>query len=250
MTRVCAIGNSHLAAIMLGWKKIVDEFPGVQMSFFAAGRSRIRDLAVSDRTLVPTSNALRRALAATNSQPNIGGDYDAYLVCGLLFGLARALQPLRKYRAASQARDDRIPLSDDCFEKCLRGLLRDTLAMATVGKVRQIASAPIILIPEPLPALGGEGVLSLDRIEANGDDATVARQFDEACLEVAHEANVRLVRQPDATKASPLRTHPDYSRGSRKLGGDLNATYDEGESRHMNEWYGSVMLRQALEPLA
>lgn len=248
MTRICAIGNSHLAALMLGWKAIADEFPDVEISFFAAGRSLLRDLAVSQGKLIPASNALRRAFAATNSRPRIGGRYDAYLLCGLLFGLASALQPLRSFRADSHARDDRIPISDRCFEQALRGLLRETLALEIVAKLRQITRAPIVLVREPLPALGGEGVLSLSRIEANRDDGTVARQFDDASLAVADEANVRLVSQPEATKATPLRTNPDYARGSVILSGTLDAAHHEGESRHMNERYGSVMLRLVLEP--
>lgn len=249
MTRICAIGNSHLAAMILGWKAINGEFPDIEISFFAAGRSLLRSLAVSQGKLIPASNALRRAFAATKSGPRIGGRYDAYLLCGLLFGLASAIQPLRNFRADSHARDDRIPISDRCFEEAIRGLLRDTLALETVGKLRQITHAPIVLVREPLPALGGEGVLSLNRIEANDDDGLVSRQFDDACLAVADEAKIRLVHQPEATKASPLRTSPEYARGSVILSGDLDAAHQEGESRHMNAQYGSVMLRLVLESL-
>ena len=36
MTRICVLGNSHAAAIALGWKTLQADYPGVSLTFFAA----------------------------------------------------------------------------------------------------------------------------------------------------------------------------------------------------------------------
>jgi hypothetical protein len=54
MTRICAIGDSHIAALMLGWKQIECEYPGTQFTFFGAPDTEMGNLSVSLGSLVPT----------------------------------------------------------------------------------------------------------------------------------------------------------------------------------------------------
>ena len=247
MTRICAIGNSHLAALMLGWQGIAKEYPGVEISFFAARGDLLGDLAVHKGRLVPRSRQLRRALKKTHERPRINGIYDAYLLGGLDFSLLWVASICKNFRSEAHKRDARIPLSDRCFARLLRDKLRESLAMKTATKLREITSAPIFLIPEPFPAAGGAGVKIVAGIEANGDDKSFASLFEQACFEAAGDLNLTLVMQPEFTRSTPLRTNCELSRGSTKLTGGLAVAHREGESLHMNESYGSIMLRQAFD---
>lgn len=83
----------------------------------------------------------------------------------------------------------------------------------------------------------------------------IADQLESACRDVAAESDIRLLLQPAFTKAGPLRTRSEYSRGSLLMRDGLlrrgiAIPHPDDEVTHMNEQYGCVMLRLALDQLA
>lgn len=226
--------------------------PGVEISFFGAPGRLIRHLSVVRQKLVPRDEELRLSLRASGARTKIDRNYDAYLVAGLDFGWKSSLEPYRDYRAESHSRDNRIPISDCCFAQTLRARLRSTIVAKTIAKIRKISSAPIGLIPVPLPtptdpAAAWDELLQL--IEQNRDDGIVADQLDRALLDAARDLDAASIVQPEFTRASPLRTHGAYSRGALKPNGLPFSAGGKGENHHMNAQYGEVVLRLALKNL-
>lgn len=241
---ICVIGNSHLAAVMLGWKQIQSKHPGVEFTFFGAPGSHMQRLRVSERSLIPKSPKLLEFMTRTSSKREISGDYDYYVVCGLQFRVFKADHLFSRYRSESHARDERIPLSDDCFFRTLYAQLSDCEAGKTIVKLKKITSSPIVMMPQPMCAEGYTEIEWLTRAESNRDDRSIAKFFDQACRKFGEELGVRVVVQPEVTKSRHLRTKAIYSRGACKL--RAGATSEGQDFFHMNADFGAVMIRQAL----
>jgi hypothetical protein len=247
--KICIIGNSHIAAIALGWKQIESEYPGIQITFFGAPGTKLKELIVSQGSLVPATTELRKIFRRMSMNTEIGDNFQYFLICALQFGFFRVLPLYNKYRAEGFAKDNRIPISDDCFGKSLDGCLRKTLAVETVLKLRQITSAPIGLIPEPLPS---EGAMfgRIGRSKHRGEEKSVAKFLREASGRVARDLKIKVVSQAASTKSTALHTKRIYSSGAIRLAGGLTKAHPDGELYHMNAEYGSLMLREAFARLA
>lgn len=241
---ICVIGNSHIAAIMLGWKQIEAEHPGITFTFFGAPGTLMEELRAEGRRLVPKTAELRDFLARTTSKPEISGDYECYVVCGLDFKIGVLRPLLARYRGESQTIDARTPLSDECFVQSLCGSLSACPAVKIIDRVKGITAAPVVLVPQALHAESAP-FKWLSKAEADGEDSTIANYFWRACRKIGADLGVSVVLQPEYTKASPLRTKSAYSEGSIRLGSD--AVHRKNEPFHMNSAYGVAIIRELLE---
>jgi len=248
MTRICVIGNSHIAALMLGWKQMECDYPSTRFTFFGAPGTQMRNLKISPGSLVPTTAELREHIMRTGSNAEIKGDYDIFLICGLQFNAVQIAPLYAEYRAEAFAKDSRTPISDECFVRSLQGCLGGTLAVKTITKLHQVTSAPIALIPQPFPGEMVNGSLLFGNVRDNRSGESIAKLFDTACRRLARDLDVQIVFQPEFTKSGPLHTKAAYSAGSIKFG-DLNTKLPKHESMHMNVDYGVVMLREVLSSL-
>jgi len=246
MMSVCLIGDSHIGALLLGWRTIRDEFPEVQITPFGAPRDLVGELNVSDGRLVCPDTRLRRHFARLSGGADaITGDYDRYLVCGVGWGIRFLLAAIGKFRSEDQVTDDRIPLSEDCYARAMAGLLRDSLSMQTVTKLRQITSRPIGVIPVPMP---GEAARSpiYKRLCDSGDAQKIASHFMSAAMIVAKEAGAEFLQQPPETLSNPIQTLLFYKRDAVRLFvGNLDTEHGEKDYQHMNAAYGELVLRAA-----
>lgn len=245
VARICVIGDSHISALVLGWRQIESKYPAVSLAFYGAPGELMRDLAVGPTSLTAARTALGKFLAMGDPRREIPGNSDHYIVCGLGMRLLH-VRPLAKFRTEEMSGRVRIPISDACFVRCLQGRFRQTAAVETIGKLRKLTTAPIALMPQPHPS--AEGSWSwLDRIERHREDAIIANLFDRACNELARELAIQLVLQPEFTKSRPLRTEPAYSMGSMMLNGKMSMAHPRGEASHMNADYGAAVLHALLE---
>jgi hypothetical protein len=248
MTRICAIGNSHLAALKLGWDSIAHEFNGVKLIFVGAGGDLVGDLKVEDGCLVPSTASLRQFMedlsgGLSKIDP---GSFDGFLVCGLEFSVLKVMYVADKFRAEAHAKDERHPVSDECFYLASVGCLRTSLMVQTLTKLRRITEKPIAVLPAPMCSDEDQRPI-WQRAEANGDDAKLAEIFASAAQHLATELNFRLFPQPSHTLASSLRTKRIYRQGSIRLSRGSNKIESaQGDYRHMNGEYGAAALREAL----
>ena len=239
--RVCVIGDSHTAALKAGWTSIAGEFARADLTFFAARRELLVNLAVQDGALVPTDPRLRRAFkeragGATRIEPR----FDSYILCGMGSGVKAVLPLLSRHRPATIAPDGRQGLSNACYAACMARVLGLTPMMWLLGLLRQISGAPAALVATPASAPR----LAFAMLAQRGEDAALVSLYTSAFESLAGPLGARFLAQPRETlHKSVLSTDPVYFRGSEHLAGD------EDDQSHANAEYGAIVLRRALTAL-
>jgi hypothetical protein len=237
---ICVIGDSHTAALKAGWTSIAGEFPDADLTFFAARRELLVNLAVQDGALVPTDPRLRRAFKErTGGSTRIEPRFGSYILCGLGSGVKSVLPLLAHHRPATIAPDGRQALSNACYAACMARLLALTPMMWLLGLLRQISDAPAALVATPASAPR----LALGML-AEREDAALVALYIRAFESLAGPLGARFLAQPRETlHKSVLSTDPVYFRGGEHLAGD------EDDQSHANAEYGAIVLRRALAAL-
>ncbi|HWA90308.1 MAG TPA: hypothetical protein VG889_09755 [Rhizomicrobium sp.] len=242
MTRVCFIGDSHTAAMRLGWETVAQDFPKIKIAFYAAHRVRWVDLAVEDGRLVPQSEELTRLMRRLVSEPVIAPDYDHYILCGMDYSIFYAMNRLMSFRSEDQLADNRTPLSSECYLRAMTGCLRDTINMQVARKVRAITARPITIVPGP--RISDANDLKLyPRLEQTGDAARIAGYFAAACATLCSEIDAQVLEQPARTLRDPIRTLAVYAKDAPREFDEVPRPDGWKDYQHMNAEYGALALR-------
>ena len=79
--KICLIGNSHLAALKMGWPEIAQDLPDVQPAFFGARGAMMARLRVRGDRLVAKTAALAEQMSFVSGGLTeiVPGDYDAII---------------------------------------------------------------------------------------------------------------------------------------------------------------------------
>ena len=265
MKTLCVIGNSHIAAIRLGWLAISHEYPDTEVIFFGAPGNKAENMEIVGGRLAAKNEEAVKWFKKFSGRSSISGQYDAYAICDLGIKIKLALDFCSIYRSEGQAVDDRIPISESCLHAALLGSLRNTFAVATITKLRQITDAPIALIPAPMRSIEHPDP-TRKKFEQNGEDILIAGAFGTALCLLAKELNLRLFHTPGAVLSSPFRTKSIYTRARSFIESDMSATigsigmdlimddrprtdFVDEDYGHMNGRYGAIILRPVLKNL-
>lgn len=238
MTRVCLIGDSHLAALHLGWKTLAAEFPNVEATFLASPSKSMQHLAVADGTLVPGSEELAHHFARTAHVPAIDGTYDLYVVYCLQCSVRHCIGVRKAFRERKTTGN---------LEGAVPDLIGATVGGRTLRLMREITNKPTVLMPGPMIAerLCADMWAELRR---SGDDARLAAFFHRSCREFAESAGAQFLPQPAETLASPLHTRDEYAAGQARF--SKSGKTFEGDGVHMNPAYGAAIMRQLMAVIA
>jgi hypothetical protein len=243
MRRICVIGDSHVAALKLGWEALRAELPGLQLDFYAAPKPHMGGFAVEDGKLIATTATLKKFLEQTaEGRFSIDGSYALYLVCGIGAGIETVVPAVKKLLTGDFETGEEDP--DDQARRAFARLLRDAEASVFLEKVRAITEAPVALIAKPF---GSAGVLA-KMLRAAGEDRRVVDLYEQAFDRVLRKrSRARFLSQPAETLGdSPLATAEQFFRQPARL-----AVQDaEGDGRHANGDYGAIVLRSALTRMA
>ncbi len=236
MPKVCIVGDSHVAALNLGWPQIKADFPGTTITCFAANQTLYDGLVVADGTLLATAPELiERYEYTSRGQRAIAGDYDLYLVCGLKLAPQQAFIARKEYWSRhggaipATAFEHEIP---DAIASELRG----STAARTLAKLRAITQAPtgVIAIPRPHsfdePEPTTRAMVRRSRLLADA--------FEAACRRVAEEHGAVFLPQPAETL-----TEDDAMESKVEFAARPKEDPDRG---HKNAAYGAIILRHAL----
>lgn len=240
------IGDSHAAALKIGWTAIQREFPETQLVFFASGANSMQGLTVSAGYLIPSEPVLRqRIVQSSGGREAIANDFAGYILCGLGFAPARAVHLSEAYRVESSYRDSRCPISDECFQYAVEGILRRSLATETLLKLREITPAPIAVIASPMRSETDPYPIFPvpEQAQESGHENQIAALFVSAAYRVAQELDFKFFPQPTITLKSPLYTRELYSRAANIK---PHETVLDSHHIHMNGKYGSEVLRSIL----
>ncbi len=225
--RVCIIGNSHVAALKLGWDALAPDHPDVEIVFFAQRGNHMSDLRVDGDVLIPTTPTLASGMTFTSGGREVidPADYDRIIV----YGLDASAYFLETGRA----------ISHQCRIAAIEDLLASTMAFGVVGKLRMVTDAHLFVGHVPLPAA--------DTVR----HCAYPVEYVAGCEAVNHlfcgPMNVRFLNQPLETIVNDVRTHPDFSVGSRKLAiGDKTdlELHDQEDRWHMNRRFGMLWLER------
>ncbi|HEY1707539.1 MAG TPA: hypothetical protein VGG10_04700 [Rhizomicrobium sp.] len=246
MTKICLIGDSHVGALQSGWLAMKHAFPEIELTTFGAPRTVFAGLDVLDGVLVPATEKLSAYFRhTTGGQVTIENSYDRYLVCGISWAIRFLLPSLAKFRAEDHVKSKRVPLSSDCYAHVVLGLMRNSLSMQVLTKLRQITDRPVTMIPAPMPSERIPAPIYAS-LCASGDAGKIAAQFNAAAALLAGECNAGFLEQPMETLSNPLQSLYLYKRGSvRTFGGNLDIEQGEDDYQHMNAAYGEIVLRAA-----
>ncbi|MBV9991545.1 MAG: hypothetical protein JOZ72_09650 [Alphaproteobacteria bacterium] len=241
MTKVCLIGNSHVAALKLGWPRIQARFPTMDLVFFASAGLSIT-FEVQDGKLVCPDPRIRKRLALTSGgEGDIEPVYDVYVLCGLELSSMRAF---RAYAAKRRAEKAAVGRTVEDLVAAMEPALRDTIAIEVAAKLRALTEAPMFMIATPLPA-HERHVEFWDRLKALEMEATVAQSYHLACKNVAGEHEAIFLPQPAQTVGENGLT----TRNRFYLLKPDQVAAEKSLHTHMNPDYGAIVLRDALEKI-
>lgn len=243
MIRIALLGNSHLFCWKRAWNSLGKAYPDVELVFFAARGTQLECGEPQGDRLVFKNEEVARWIETTSGgrRELVPADYDALCVVGLGCGVRTVTGLYSRWRADShKGEEGRFQLvSDACFQDTVSDRLKASVAMALVGKLRQITDKVIWLAPTPAPS---EIILTLDKspegIEVAAaaiDGPSLRAAYDEACRSLAAE-NLILLEQPKATLASPLLSKDEY-----RL-----PTWTKPDVDHLNDAYGKIVIREFL----
>src|ERR1700726_4363476 len=138
--RVCVIGNSHVAALKLGWTQVRTTYPKVEITFFAHAGLFINYLKLEDSCLVPTTEDLRKAIAFTSGgQDRIRPEaFDCFLIYALTAKPAFA-RSSQFYSAA-------------CVKALANNLVANTASTRLLRELKEITAKRIHVGHDPLLA--------------------------------------------------------------------------------------------------
>jgi len=243
MIRIALLGNSHLENWKRAWNSLGRAYPNVDLVFFAAPGEQLECCEPQGDRLVFKSEDVARWVEITSGgrRELVAADYDVFCVVGLDFGVRAVTLLYSRWRADThKGEEGRFQLvSDACFQDILCDRLKASLAMALVGRLRQITDKAIWLAPQPAPS---EIILTLDNFPeglemaaAATDAPSLRAAYEEACRRLAAE-NVIVLEQPEATLASPILSKKEYRRRNRK----------SPDWMHLNDAYGKIAIRAFL----
>ncbi|QYK43123.1 MAG: hypothetical protein KF887_08525 [Paracoccaceae bacterium] len=267
MMRIVVVGNSHAAAIRMGWDLVAAEFPEVSLTFLAAPRAVFETFAhdgkgrfglVDPGGLTPNMRKVVESLsgaegAALTVDPRA---FDHVLIVGPEWGEFSLFAMLAHFGIDGVLDHPGAPrLSAPAFAAFCDDLVRQSLAVRMAGL---LAGHRVAVMPRPRrselglgsDAAGEETVVP--RLPAGLDPAGVERGFDlhaDRLSAALGRLGATLVRQPAATVGTRHLSRAEYSVG-RKVIERRGVTTETLDTVPMNADYGALCLRGWLAGLA
>jgi hypothetical protein len=239
MPKICVIGDSHVAALTLGWRTIKGEFPGTVFAWFAANQTLYDGLVREGGTLVATTPELIERFEYTSQgSRTIAGDCDLYLVCGLRLAPQDAFVARKEYWSRHGAIPPKAFKTE--IPDAIEAGLRQSQAARALAMLRAITQAPIGVIAIPRPHNFEEPQDATPPIVRR--NRLLADAFETACRRIAEAHDAVFLPQPAETLV------PHNAMASLSV---FAARPKEDPDRgHKNAAYGAIVLADALRAMA
>jgi hypothetical protein len=210
--------------------------PGVEIDFFGAPGLYFAQWKKVDGGIWPEDPRADNSFKMTSGGLSaISGDYDAYFIIGMGFGLYNLFRIKNGHRTRTTFNPRRHQLiSDACLRRCAQGMTIWQVATATA--LRAQSSAPVSLMPNPLP--GASRMADFLR-----DDGAFLAEIADVIAEVAAGLAFPVLAQPPQTVVGRHFTDAIFARRSCGLEGEAHA---EDDFVHMNAEFGAAVLAAVL----
>jgi hypothetical protein len=256
--RLCAIGNSHLAALRSGWGLCAAVHPAMQVTWFGAmwdgiaqlrrvgGALRADHVPKVEATLAWTSGGLRQVVFE---------DYDAFLLVGLglsFTSLAR-LYGANRTLSQSKALPFKRLLSEAAFEAASKGLVHGSPSLTLACVIREATMKPLLLVPDPRPseaAANGPEAALWRHLASYANGGNLLARFAAQAQNAAKSVNAVFVPQPPETCANPPFTHDRLRRGAVRMKPSGDTLFEETDVGHMGPEYGVSVINSVVVALS
>jgi len=248
MTRVCFVGNSHLACIKMGWDTTADQYSELKVSFFGAPANGLTWMRPANGGYLVSENDILTAnlMALWGTDRFRPDDYDVLCLVGMGMLISVVGHLYRDYRSSVHRNRHgtfRL-LSPDCFQAAANGLVAKTRSARLFRQIRVVSQRPVVFAAQPArrPIVPDRYKPSaeLKRTLASGDDSALHDVFANAIQQLS--ANVYFLPQPEETRLNLFFSKAEYSKGSRQLESTFSE-HENDETNHMNSAYGALVVR-------
>lgn len=224
MKHICIVSDSSVNSIRNGWPLVESAYPDCKLTYFAAARGNMVTLEVAgDRVISRDPHCAQRMRVSSKGLDGIRDEYDCFMLFALAFNFNFVVNVYMAHWFESENPDERVPISDACFECAVEDSLRGSISVATVQKLRHISQAPIAVWPTPMRCRLLSAMLK--RMNESGAGLTIKEMTEGVAKRLAGEYGFRLFLQPDHTMSSPLITDPIYARVPGSTDGHMNAAF-------------------------
>jgi len=226
--RICLMGDSQLGALKMGWRSVAQQFPEIEITFFAGQNADWSGIQIVDGRLAPGSEKLREAFKrSTRGLEEIDASYDAYVLCGFKLVIS---YPLRLWTYHEQA-------DWNAYQTAVSHYVRNTLFAKVLAKLRKITDAPVIMLAGPhQPNAYCKASPLLDNEMA----AKLNANFIRECESLAAAHNARLITQSEETLApNGVTTQMKFAY--------VPTDPDRLDFRHCNAEYGAIAMPHILK---
>lgn len=253
MTKLCLIGNSHLAAIKLAWDDVAQQphYRHMEMDFFSSPQNSIGELAYSDNRLMPTTPAMKKMLMLTSGGKesiDLAG-YDCFLLYGLTLNAKNLYMLLQKHMPFSfNIANGAQCISRHLFSEVVFYRMQSFLAITMARRLTGYTSRPIYscLAPHPAEKIRHTDTPVWSQIEGEDNFRMMADTLDQGIART-NGHGFTLFRQPDHTVVDSIFTANEFSTDApRGLYKNFENGYSEDDTLHMNKNYGRALLDHAL----
>jgi hypothetical protein len=250
--RIYFVGNSHLAAIKLGWDVAGAQYPSVQPVFYGASKRQMDSVTFEAGALVPTSEVVAEEIAKVSGGVTSVHLDDADLVClvGLQFGFLNLLRLIHRFRTHSMvplAKQSRL-ISRACLQQTYRERLEASIALKLARSIKSESAVPLLLVESPIPSTDLIQTDPWMNIPGEQAKSTIAEAFSiyrRIVSELGTSEGIRIVSQPPETIGRDGLSRVEFTRGSLRL--ESQERHSDGDFSHMNQDYGARILDEILK---
>lgn len=221
--KIAFIGNSHLAAVKLGWDNVGSEYPHLSPLFFGAPALRLDGLVADNKKLIPANSRLSKELELTSGGLN-EIDFTVFNAV-FLIGLNWSWMHFPSSTYSSALRNAWVLPN---FEQSLCGRM--------YHKVAALTDRPIYIIHKPL------------NCARPNEDRTVGPPYSQRFHETERamrDVKAKLLSQPSETIEDDRFTAHAYGIGGVGLGGFDGTHYrikGVEDYTHMNGAFGKKLI--------
>lgn len=244
MTRICIVGNSHVAALKLGWDKIAADHPDQQITFFGVPGRWLRQLELGEGTVTPKAGKHKRSFERLSGGMDTikVSDFDLFVVVGLELSVFRWVNFYKQNRQHPFNLDLGTPqiLDADTFDLCRGNIFKGTSGDVVYQALKSVGARRVMVCPQPFPSplIEQKDAFFAEMMAVEGADRLAEAYRTDMAR--AYDAQA-LIWQPEDTQDGPLMTGQAWSQGSLRI--NLNAAHGEEDYQHMNADYGQRIIQ-------
>lgn len=245
--RGCVIGNSHVAALKLGWQAVKADYPEIEIDFFAGPRQRLSKTFVRKGVLTTRDEIVAENLRLTGGSDRIDlRSYDFFCVSGGGASSRILLLMQADHMPYGGSNSGEMYISEAYLRACYEARLRHSAAKHLVDLLTEASPAPVFYVPDPHLSNDQDTLMryleTVLKVQArNGFDLSRAI-FNETVESVFSNATEILFQLPE-TLDGPLLTKVEFARGpglSQAQADDEAEESDFGDIFHLNSRYGAL----------